>query len=164
LLNRQAFLGFAEQSLKASYAQGEPVAIAVISLQGLRELNDAGRWEVADELVHEVGDTLRRKVRMDDRLGRFDGSRFIWLLRRVDSELALLIVKQVMNNLATFCRDPSRWQAAVEVRCGLVGSGTETPDLRTLVSRALIQSQRARVEELAIASDLQECVVEAGGN
>jgi len=154
LYNRAAFLQAAQQSLRESYAQGEPVAIAVIVLEGMRELNDAGRWEVADELVREVADFLRRKVRMDDRLGRFDGSRFIWLLRRVDAELASLIVKQVMSRLTTLCDDRHRWRASITVRCGVVGSGTENPELRTLVSHALVQSHRARREHVAIAGEL----------
>lgn len=165
LYNRAAFLQAAQQSLRESYAQGEPVAIAVIVVEGLRTLNDAGRWEVADELVREVADSLRRKVRMDDRLGRFDDSRFIWLLRRVDAELASLIVKQVMSRLMTLCDPPqaeSRWRATITVRCGVVGSGTENPDLRTLVSHALVQSHRARLEHVAIAGelDLQEASIQ----
>jgi diguanylate cyclase (GGDEF)-like protein len=154
LYNRAAFLQAARQSLRESYAQGEPVAIAVIAVEGMRELNDAGRWEVADELVREVADSLRRKVRMDDRLGRFDGSRFIWLLRRVDAELASLIVKQVMSRLTTLCGDRNRWRSSIAVRCGVVGSGTEYPDLRTLVSHALVQSRRARLEHVTIAGEL----------
>ncbi|MEK7756237.1 MAG: diguanylate cyclase, partial [Planctomycetota bacterium] len=161
LYNRSAFLQAAQQSLRESYAQGEPVAIAVIAVEGIRELNDAGRWEVADELVREVADSLRRKVRMDDRLGRFDGSRFIWLLRRVDAELASLIVKQVMSSaFGGLCGPPqadNRWSAfggSIAVRCGVVGSGTENPDLRTLVSQALVQSRRARLEHVTIAGEL----------
>jgi len=154
LSNRTAFLHLAHQSLRESYAQSEPVAIAVIAVEGMRELNDAGKWEIADELVREIADSLRRKVRLDDRLGRFDGSRFIWLLRRVDAELASLIVKQVMARLKTLCGDQNRWRASITVRCGVVGSGTENPDLRTLVSHALLQSRRARLEHVTIAGEL----------
>jgi len=153
LYTRPAFLEAAQYSLRESYHQGEPVAVAVIALEGLRELSDSGRWEVADDLVREVSATLRAKVRMDDRLGRFDGSRFIWLLRRVDSELATLIVRQIMNRLISLYGDELRRPAPVVIRCGLVGSGTEQPDLRTLVSRAMGQSRRARLEKMILAAD-----------
>ena len=162
LLTREAFLRTAEQSLAESYAQGEPAATVVIALERLRALNDSGRWEVADELVQEVSAALRRKVRLDDRLGRFDGSRFILLLRRVDSELASLIVAQMMSRLTATCGDQSRWAASIDVRCGVVGSGTETPDIRTLVSRALAACHRAREEDTCIASDLKPAVTISG--
>ncbi len=162
LPTRSAFLRSAEQSLSESYEQGEPVAVVVVALEGLRELTDSGRWDVADELVREVSDALRRKVRMDDRLGRFDGHGFILLLRRVDSELASLIVKQLMSRLTAVCGDDARWRATVGVRCGVAGSGTEEPDLRTLVSRALNQSRRARLDGVSIASDLGSISVASG--
>ena len=154
LQTRPAFLQSAEQTLGESYASGEPVAVVVIAIEGLRNLGDSGRWETADELVHEVSVYLRGKVRKDDRLGRFDGSRFILLLRRVDSELATLIVRQIFGKLSLVCGDVDRWRETIKIRCGLAGSGNEKPDSRTLISRALTESQRARREGLAIGSDL----------
>jgi len=163
LPTRPAFLLAAGQSLHESYQQGEPVAMVVIALEGMRELSDSGRWDVADDLVREVSRVLRRKVRMDDRLGRFDGSRFILLLRRVDSELASLIVSQLMSRVGRVCDDEARWRATVTVRCGLAGSGTENPDLRTLVFRALAQCRRARHDDVPLASDLGSLAAVGGG-
>lgn len=162
LLIRPAFLHRAEESLRESYREGEPAAVAVIALEGLRELSDSGRWEVVDEVVRETSNVLRRKVRMDDRLGRFDDSRFLLLLRRVDSELASLIVAQLMSRLTGVCNDRERWRETVDVRCGLAGSGTERPDLRTLVCRALAQYRRARLENAPIAGDLGSASVASG--
>jgi diguanylate cyclase (GGDEF)-like protein len=162
LLTREAFLKAAEQSLRESYDEGEPVAAGVIALEGLRALNDTGRWDVADDVVREVSGELRRKVRVDDRLGRFDGSRFVLLLRRVDSELASLIVSQLMSRLTRICGDEQRWRGAIDVRCGMVGSGVEKPELRTLISQAVTQCHRARVEHTPIASDLGPATVPAG--
>lgn len=163
LPTRPAFLRAAEQALHESYQQGEPVAVVVLALESLRDLSDTGRWEVADDLIHEVSDVVRRKVRMDDRLGRFDGSRFILLLRRVDTELASLIVEQLLARVTAICSDETRWRVTVEARCGLAGSGTLQPDLRTLVSRALAQSRRARLEGIRFASDTGNVAAAACG-
>lgn len=158
LLNREAFFASAEQSLRDCYDQGEPAALAVVTLHGMRQLNDSGRWELSDELIRDVGGLLRRKVRVDDRVGRFDGSRFIWLLKCVDSDLARLIVGQLMDQLKQIVRereeDASRAGAAIGVCCGLTGAGLDKPNLRTLVARALAQGQRARTENVAVATDL----------
>ncbi len=162
LATRFAFLRVAEESLRSSYKQGEPVAIVVMAIEGLRTLNDTGRWEVADEVVRAVSDVLRRKVRMDDQLGRFDDSRMVLLLRRVDSELASLIVAQMMSRVTAVCSDASRWGSSVCVRCGVTGSGTDEPTLRTLMSRALIQCSRARQAHASVASDFSVSV-EADG-
>ena len=159
---RLAFLRAGERAVADSYRQGEPVAVSVFALEGLRQINDSGRWMLGDELLREVAEILRRKVRLDDGVGRFDGSRFVLLLRRVDSALASLIVSQVMTRLRVVVCNESRWTARVGVRCGLVGSGTSQPSLHELVSRALVQCRRAREENIDTASDIEATLVMVG--
>lgn len=158
LLNREAFFRTAERALREAGGRGEPVAVAIISIEGLRRLNDAGQWDMADELLREVGAVLRRKVRLDDQIGRFDGARFVWLLRRVDSELARLIVNQIMDRLEQVLADP-RWSNAefpVGVQCGLSGAGLQHSSVRGLVAKALVQAQRARTQRVRMVTDLDE--------
>ncbi len=154
-LTRAAFLRHAEQSLQRSYDLGEPVAVAVMAIEGLRDLNDSGRWECSDELVRSISRTLRNKLRGDDCLGRFDESRIVLLLRRVDSELASMIMNQLTAQVHTICREDKGSGGSTVVRCGLTGSGTGQPDLRTLMSSALRQYRHARMEELVIATDIE---------
>lgn len=151
---RQAFIRIAEPCIQDSYKLGEPVAMAVFNVEGLRKMDDSGHWETADQLISEISRLLKRKVRIDDKLGRFSSSQFILLLRRVDSELASLIVNQLMTKLTELCNDNDRWQVPVGVRCAVVGSGTDQPDLRILISRALQQSRHAREEQLNLVTDL----------
>lgn len=153
VLTRESFLAAAEQSLADSYTQTEPVAMAVIALEGLRDLNDTGKWDLADELLHEVGVALRRKVRLDDRLGRFDGSRFIVLFRRVDADLAGLIIAQMISRLTSLCGDRNKWQCSITVRAGVMCSRDAQPDLKKLVTGALELTHVARKQKLTVATD-----------
>lgn len=154
LLQRESFMSAGSQALSQSYTHGEPVALVVVAIEGLRALDDGGRWELADEVVCEMAREMRRKVRAEDCLGRFDGTRFVILLRRVDSELAALIVEQLTSRLGRICGDDQRWRAPLGVRCGVSGSGTDQPDLRTLLTRALALCHRGRAEKKTICSDL----------
>jgi diguanylate cyclase (GGDEF)-like protein len=163
MLNREAFMRIGEETVEDAYRLGEPIALAVVTLERLRALNDSGRWESADELVREVAELIRKKVRSDDVLGRFDGSRFLVLMRRVDSELARLILQQLVGRLATVCGDRSRWRATIDVRAGLAGSGTDTPTLRTLISRAIGHCHRARETEQTLCSDVDRATKEPVG-
>jgi GGDEF domain-containing protein len=150
LLIRPAFLRRAEHALRQSYRSGEPVAIAVFSVEGLRRLNDGGRWRHADELIAEFSAALKRKSRSDDCVGRFDGSRFVLLLRRVDLELGGLIVGQLLSRLKSLCADELRWGAGIVVRCGIAGSGAGTPDIETLLKAALANAEAARCQGVDI--------------
>ena len=154
ILTRGAFFRDATKAIESSYRQCEPVVVAILAIEGLRELNDAGRWDAADDFLGLCCQEIRKKIRIDDVLGRFDGSRLVLLLQRVDSELASLILRQTVSRLETLCRDGDRWPATVGIRAGLAGSGTEQPDLPTLLTRALAQGSRARAERLAVASDV----------
>jgi GGDEF domain-containing protein len=116
---------------------------------------------MADELVRSIGQALRQKARRDDQLGRFDGSRFLVLLRRVDSELSSLIVAQIVARLRAVCErhtgslDSSKEIAArpsqeralhpIGIRCGVVASESSRPGIRSLVSGSLAQWKRARI-------------------
>lgn len=151
-LTREAFLVSADSVLSASYVQSEPAAVAVIALEGLRDMNDSGRWEVSDELLHEVGQALRQKVRPDDRVGRFDGSRFVMLLRRVDTDLANLIVAQLVTRISGICGDRGRWRSQIAVRAGVAMAHEDKPTIRSLVTSALSLCHKARQEHLPMAS------------
>ncbi|MCO6436332.1 MAG: diguanylate cyclase [Phycisphaerae bacterium] len=150
---RDSFLELAGGDVAGAYALGEPVALAVVALEGLRELNDNGRWEVADEIVRDVGAILRSRVRADDRVGRFDGSRFLVLLRRVDAELSQLIVRQLLERLARLCEGEAQRDAKVGVRLGVAVSGSEMPELRVLLARALDHCRKARLEKTSMSGD-----------
>lgn len=162
LLNREPFLIEADRVMHSAYQHKEPVAVAIISLEGTRGLCDRGEWQRADQLISEAAAFLGERVRGDDRLGRFDDSRFALLLRRVDSALGRLIVEQLQQQLEDLCADAERWTAVLHVRCGLAGSGTETPNLSQLIARAVSHCNQARDRGVPMQSDLG-CSAEQGG-
>ena len=155
LLNRESFLAEADRVLAAAYAQQEPVIAAVITLEGMRTLADRGDWDLADALAENASRLLIERIRADDCLGRFDDSRFVLLLRRVDSALGSLIVDQLWSRLAELCGNESRWRAKTLVRCGVAGSGNEQPTLAELISRAIAECHEARRSVVPISCDLE---------
>ncbi len=154
LMTHDAFMNSAAESIEAAYAQGEPVALAAIGLEGMRSLADNGRWDVANRLRQEVSTQLKERIRLDDRIGILDESRYLLLLRRVDSGLAELIVRQLIDRLVKFCTELDGAALGVQVRCGLAGSGTQQPTLRTLVTRATNNGLEARRQDVHVLSDL----------
>lgn len=153
LFTRPAFLRMAERSLRESRQLNEPSATAVIALEGLRDINDSGRWETADELIAELASALRRKLRSDDRLGWFDGSRFVVFLRRVDAGLATLILEQMLAQVELICGDRARWRSNLRVRCGATCGDAADADLRLLISRSLLVTRRARETNVKLIVD-----------
>ncbi len=154
LMTRGAFLEEAQHAVAISRDRGEPVAICVVAIEGLRALQDCGRWEQSDELVVEVARTIREHVRPDDLLGRFDDGRLMLMMRCVDSDLASLIVTQLTARLASLPIAASLSDAAVGVRCGVAGSGTETRSVVQLVASAVALCNSARTRAVPVETDL----------
>ncbi len=146
LATRDAFMRDANIALRESYALGEPVAIAVLATQGLRGLTDAGRWEVADDMLHTIGGVMRQKVRLDDCLGRIDESRVVWLLRRVDVDLAKLVVGQLLSHVNEAIRSCPVGGEPISIDCGVACSGAEEIPLRSLLVQSLEATRRSREE------------------
>lgn len=161
-LTRKAFFQIGRELLSAAYRQGEPVVVAVIAIEGLRALDDAGEWAATDDVRASISSVLKQRLRSEDRLGRFDDSRFVLLLRRVDSELATLICRELMDRMSSMLRAQPFQDYKVELRCGLAGSGVTgegpsaaKPSLERLVEQALTLCQHARQASMQMASDLQ---------
>jgi GGDEF domain-containing protein len=96
VLTRQDFFGCAAAALADSYAASEPVVLLVLALEGLRRLDDRGRWCQRDRLVERLGKLITRRIRSDDLVGRFSDDRFVVLLRRLDSGLGRLIAEKTL--------------------------------------------------------------------
>ncbi|MCG3131632.1 MAG: hypothetical protein FLDDKLPJ_02436 [Phycisphaerae bacterium] len=153
-LTREAFFTQAERSLDAAKRDGEPCALAVLSIEPLRQFNDAGDWDAADEVVRTVSHVVRERLRGDDRFGRFDEGRMMLLLRRVDSSLASLILEQLLERVRGACAEARTSGTEVQVRCGVVGSGTGQPRFSDMLRQAVSLCQEARLSGAVLASDL----------
>ena len=154
LLNRAEFLDLAERVVNESNALREPVVLVVFTVEGLRRLDDTGEWDIGQKLVVAVSQLLRSRIRQDDCLGRFDEGRFLLLLRRVNSDLATLIIKQLMAHMTELCDHHEQWKRHVEIRCGVTGSGGQIADLRALIIEAFRQCRIARERQLPLFNDL----------
>jgi len=162
LLTREAFIQSAQHVLKQAHGDKEPVAMVIIAVEGLRQLSDSGHWESVDETIRSVSDIVRKKIRTDDCLGRFDESRIVMLLRRVDSELATLVATQLATRLEEEVGDSKRRGGAIEVRCSVVASGFQPIDIRTLLFRALSTGRHARIDGVSVVSSAVELDIAAG--
>ncbi len=152
LLTREAFIQSAQRALKQSNDNNEPVAMVIVALERLRQLSDSGRWEVVDEIVRAASDVVRKKIRTDDCIGRFDESRIVVFLRRVDAELTTLVATQLVARLEEVVGNSQRWGGEVGIRCGVVTAGPDQTDVRTLLSSALSTWRSARIDGVSLVT------------
>jgi GGDEF domain-containing protein len=168
VLTRAAFFQAGSEGLAEAFRAAEPAAVAILALEGIRSLDDDGHWDAADDIRGVISSAIKQRLRADDRIGRFDDSRFILLLRRVDSELAQLIMRELLAQVSAALRARKPYADRIELRCGLAGTGVQHADsgcpessLRALTSTALDACVRARRTAAKLASDVCSTPTEA---
>ena len=156
LLTRGDFLEVATHALADSHAENEPVAVVVLALEGLRRLDDVGRWQDRDALVESIGLLAKQRIRTDDVIGRFSDDRFVLLLRRLDSGLGRLIAGKIQSMAQQRMSQAEDLGAMLRARVGLTGSGFSKQPLQKLLAAAFDAAEMARKQDAAIYCDLDE--------
>ncbi len=101
LLNVRAFesaLKNAMQSLQA----GEQHILCYLDLDFFKEVNDTVGHRAGDELLMQLADLFRKKVRTNDILARIGGDEFAILLRHCGMDQARRLVQELHNSIRTF--------------------------------------------------------------
>jgi len=135
MLNRIELLAQLEQLVRESVREQEPVLVLALAIEGMRRLDDTGRWDDRDSLVERLAWVLRHKVRSDDLLGRFADDKFVIVLRRVDAELGAVVVEKLIHAVRAVVTELSSSEAfpapaahpvdgAPRLRAGLAGLDT----------------------------------------
>lgn len=154
VLRRHDFFTVAQRTLADSYAGNEPVVVASIGLEGLRRLDDAGAWQQRDALIERLGRLIQQRVRSDDLVGRFSDDRFVILLRRLDSQLAELIIATLLLGAEELLAELRIETRGLVVRGGLAGSGLAHKPLDELLTRAFETLDQARHAGRTLMTDL----------
>lgn len=128
-LNRSDFFHEANNAIAEASRGGGAVAAAVLTIEGLRSLDDNGHWRERDELLSEIGKRLRSGLRERDLLGRFADDRYVMLLSGAD----LCLARVIAGKLITAVRNLGATAAPrIVARVGLSAGrlpGAEFPDL-----------------------------------
>jgi diguanylate cyclase (GGDEF)-like protein len=80
LLNRAGFGGAAERLLALAAREGLPVSVALIDLDGFKQVNDRKGHAAGDELLVELGRAWAAELRGSEVLARMGGDEFALLL------------------------------------------------------------------------------------
>ncbi|RMF83611.1 MAG: diguanylate cyclase [Planctomycetota bacterium] len=156
VLTRADLFRAAETAMTDSHAAGEPVVAAIVAIEGLRGLDDTGRWRQRDALLERLGDVIRRRIRSDDIVGRFSDERFAVVLRRLDLGLGRLIMEKLLDaidgHIGALDAD---LRCGVHVRAGLSASGLRKRSAAELLAAALAAGDAARRENLRLGIEPQ---------
>jgi GGDEF domain-containing protein len=147
LLNRRHLLEVLERELQRSVRSGHAFCIAVLDLDGLRDVNRRHGITTGDQVLCAFAQEAQAAVRIVDRLGRYGGGTFVLLLCDTRAPLGRLGVERLRERVPRrergLGRGPDREPPALERRRRRVGLDGRVGDV-ALVDGALEPAARGR--------------------
>lgn len=100
-LNRTAFVAETETAIRRSSVSGASVAVAIINVDDFRSINEGLGPALADHVLVDIAQAIRRSVRLNDVVARLNGDEFGILMTDGYSSLeAMHAVERVITEIA----------------------------------------------------------------
>lgn len=104
LLNRAGFLAAAEREHAIAQRTGAPLTLAVLDLDGFKQINDRHGHAVGDRLLVDLARSWILRLRAGDILARQGGDEFVLLLPATSMDAAQAVIERLRDE-----RLPVRW-------------------------------------------------------
>lgn len=141
--NRRVFCDAVARELSRQRRDGGPVSVAVLDLDGLKQLNDTRGHGVGDRAIRALAESCQGAVRGADLVGRLGGDEFALLLCGIDARRAQRVVRRIKEALADRRAGGEPVSASVGVASAMAGEFTVGQLLRA-ADEALYQDKSAR--------------------
>jgi diguanylate cyclase (GGDEF)-like protein len=123
LLNRNGFQTAALRERALADRTGNPLTLAVLDLDGFKQINDCEGHAAGDRLLASLGHAWRARVRPGDILARHGGDEFVLLLPATTSTGAEAVLERLRDD-----QDPVGWSVGVSE--WLTGESLDVPMAR----------------------------------
>jgi two-component system cell cycle response regulator len=94
-----------------------------------------------DEVLTAVAQTLKKRIRSSDILGRYGGEEFVIVLASVDADRALTVAEAIRRSVAELRVEHGGTSIPITVSVGVAVSGEVTSELT--LETLLVQADRA---------------------
>jgi diguanylate cyclase (GGDEF)-like protein len=95
LYNRRVFDETCEKELNRAKRYGQPLAIVILDLNKLKDVNDRHGHLVGDQVLQLAATTLGKTLRASDFASRIGGDEFALLLPQADPEQAITLCRRI---------------------------------------------------------------------
>jgi diguanylate cyclase (GGDEF)-like protein len=95
LLNRNGFFAVANREHAIAQRSGNPLTLALLDLDGFKQINDRRGHVVGDRVLADLGQAWRARLRTGDILARHGGDEFVLLLPATSAEGAVAVLDRL---------------------------------------------------------------------
>lgn len=150
VMNRRAFMSYAEQELSLMHQQGENLAVLMIDIDHFKLINDHFGHATGDEVLKSAATLWRGALRRQDSLGRLGGEEFSVILPSADLALARDVAERLRSLTEQTSIGPEKCFFSISIGVAVLDqSQDQIKDLLKKADQALYrakQNGRNRVE------------------
>jgi diguanylate cyclase (GGDEF)-like protein len=135
ILNRRAFLEFAEHDIELARRSGRTVSLLMIDVDHFKRVNDSFGHGVGDEVLRSVVRHISALLRHGDLFARMGGEEFVVLLPDTERAAAMLAAERLRDAVESGNHNIPDGKVTVTVSIGLA-DGTPPESVQDLIDRA----------------------------
>lgn len=143
-----------ERALPEVLATDEHVVVAVVDLDGFKQVNDRAGYTVGDSVIQEVASLLESACRRSDSVVRLGGDEFVLILRHTTLEQAMPVVERFRRQIAehAFGQLPAdiRLSASIGVLPLEAGDRADLTAVLAAASEAVRESKQAGKDRVTV--------------
>jgi len=131
LHNRRYLMDRLVQEMQRSDRHGEPLAFAMIDLDGFKPINDQFGHVLGDKVLRAVGNAISKSIRVSDVAARYGGDEFGIILPQTPPEGAMRVCERLLRAISELVLEDEGRKCKVTASLGLAyypADDVETPE------------------------------------
>jgi len=157
LINRRHFMELAHVEHRRSIRLHNSLAIALIDLDHLKQINDAHGHAAGDKVLKTLTQIVQKSIRAIDIFARLGGDEFVLLLPGASSEQAYEVLERARGALATHPIDFFGMVISITISAGIASVLSDDDTFEILMHRAdqaLYQSKASGRNRVTVDHDV----------
>jgi len=145
-MNRGQMIEVLEIAIEEAVKLRSSCGFLLAAVDNLDRINEAYGFDIADEVIAEVGRRIRRQLRGKDHLGRFSGNKFGIILKGCTPDDMLIAADRLLAGIREEVVQTTAGPVAATITIGGVTGPRHARNLREVLSRAqdALDSAKAR--------------------
>ncbi len=162
LLDRRRFRDELDQYVSFSARYGGQGAVMIVDIDGLKAVNDTLGHQAGDNLIRQVAETLRERVRGTDIVARLSGDEFAVLMPQTDTAGALQLGEDLRAQVAEGRDGGDPVTTTISVGISMFGGGRGGAEaVLAAADQAMYRAKEGGRDRIALFRDPSE--PQAGG-
>ncbi len=144
-LNRGRMTEVLEATIEEAVKLRSSCGFLLVAVDNLDRINEAYGFDIADEVIAEIGKRIRRQLRGKDHLGRFSGNKFGIILKNCTPDEMLIAADRLLAGVREEVVQTTAGPVAATITIGGVTGPRHARNLREVLARAQDALDSAKV-------------------